>query len=402
MIVVARLLFRPEPGRRPEMQQLLRMGGVLLCVLAIFGLGIGLLGWLSLVAVPVAAIVLLMIVDRFRRGEHQALLYTIAAGAHRGVPINESARGFANENGGDTSARALVLAQCVEAGMPLQKAALKARLKSSTATNLAVRLAETLGDMGSVLFRSLEDMGEIDAAIRVLTARLFYMLQVVFVGTVSLTFIMLKIVPVFQKMFAEFGIKLPSMTVRLIDTSYAMVAYGWLWLLPVALVLLIGYIVATLYYVGWLPINFPLVGQFARRYDCALVLRALAVCVGRKMPLPAAIELLGREFPRRSTARRLSRASLDTASGMHWLEALSRRRIVRPAEAAVLAAAERNGNLQWALDEMADSSIRRFTLHMQAWMQFLFPVALLILGGIVGFVVVALFIPLVALIQGLS
>jgi type IV pilus assembly protein PilC len=68
----------------------------------------------------------------------------------------------------------------------------------------------------------------------------------------------------------------------------------------------------------------------------------------------------------------------------------------------VLQAAQRVGNLEWALDELADASLRRAAYRWQAVVNVLGPLVILFAGLLVGFIVVALFMPLISLIQGLS
>ena len=72
------------------------------------------------------------------------------------------------------------------------------------------------------------------------------------------------------------------------------------------------------------------------------------------------------------------------------------------ADAMVLEAAERTGNLAWALDEMADSSLRRWVYRLRLATNVLFPLMVVVMGVTVAFLVVSLFMPLVALIQGMS
>lgn len=402
MIVVARTLFPQRPGQRPEMQQQMRTIGILLLLIALAGAATGVVGYLSLILLPTIVVVVLMIVDRFRRGEHQALLYTLAAGIRRGIPLPVSARAFADENGGDTSVRAAVLAESIERGMPLRQAVRRARLKMSTASKLAVRLGETLGDLGNVLFRSLDDVTEIDTALRGATAQLFYLSVLVVVGSNILIFIMLKIVPVFQRMFDEFGLKLPAMTALLVNLSNAFVVYGWV-ALPIFVVTSFSLLLlAALYFVGWLPADMPGVRWLSRRYDQSLVLRGVALCVRRGLSLSDAMRVLSEEFPRSNTAWRLRLAWYGIDCGVEWRTSMQRAGLLSDVEAAVLGAAERSGNLAWALEEMADSSLRRYILRLQMWYQIAFPLVLLLLGGVVGFVVIALFLPVIGLIQGLS
>ena len=74
-------------------------------------------------------------------------------------------------------------------------------------------------------------------------------------------------------------------------------------------------------------------------------------------------------------------------------------RIIRRTEHAILQAAQRAGNLPWAMQEMADSARRRFFYKLQALVQTAFPFALIGLGLVVMYIVVALFWPLVTLIE---
>jgi protein transport protein HofC len=76
--------------------------------------------------------------------------------------------------------------------------------------------------------------------------------------------------------------------------------------------------------------------------------------------------------------------------------------LIGQAEYSVLQAAQRVGNLPWALREMAAGSHRRLVYRLQAWLQILFPLVILVYGAVVGVFVVAYFAPLVALIERLS
>mgnify|MGYP001445953182 FL=1 len=87
---------------------------------------------------------------------------------------------------------------------------------------------------------------------------------------------------------------------------------------------------------------------------------------------------------------------------MHWCDALRSVRLLTWTDVAVLKAAERVGNLGWALEEMSEGSLRRWALRWRILVNVAFPFLILALGMVVSVIVVGLFIPLVALIQGLS
>jgi len=166
--------------------------------------------------------------------------------------------------------------------------------------------------------------------------------------------------------------------------------------LPIAL------LAVVLYYLGLFPRDLPVLWRLFRRYDGALIMRGLALAVRREVPLPRALELVAEKYPLRYAGGALKAASLQVQGGMAWPESLRRAGLIAQTDVAVLASAQRAGNLPWALEEMAESALRRTNYRLQVALQMLFPPAVLLLGMTVGFIVVSLFMPLISLIQGLS
>ena len=94
-----------------------------------------------------------------------------------------------------------------------------------------------------------------------------------------------------------------------------------------------------------------------------------------------------------------SHAFSDIQRGAVWSESLCSRNLIGQSDMAVLQAAERAGNLPWAMREMADSNRRRLAYRANALVQMLFPPVVLCFGAMVLFVVVAMFMPLITLIS---
>jgi len=418
--VALKIAVRIMYGRRTfvaadPLKVLLTVSSTVLLVLAAVGALIGLAAptaspmafvivWTP--ALIVIAVIILMSIDRHRHGEHRALVWTLAAAAQRGVPLPEAARAFADETQDDTGARALVLAQGLEQGLPLSDAAAKARLRLATPMRLAVRVGEALGMLGPAMRQQLDDSAEADATLRTVITRIYYLWAVVVILTGILTFVMLKIVPVFQKMFEEFGLELPAMTRLVINTSNWYVRYGWWMTAPLTLTFTLlafaAFVWGGLYFIGWMPRDLPGIWRLFKRYDGALVMRGLALAVRRNLPIVQALHLLAGTYPIRHVARRLASVAERVQQGVNWQESLASTGLISRADAAVLTAAERADNLAWALEEMADSAIRRQAYRLQLALHCFYPVAVLVLGMVVAFFVIGLFLPLLALIQGLS
>ncbi len=353
------------------------------------------LAWLVILAV------IIMAVGRYRHAENRTLLWCLAAAAERGIPLEQAARTYSLERSDELGLRAARLADLLEGGTPLSLALNDTRIRLPLDTSVAVRVGVETGDLGRALAKVSTDNDDADTLLRSIVEKVFYLVVVGNVLVGMLTFIMLKIVPVFAKMFEEFGLELPAATQLLVFISDWIVNY-WFLSSPVLMWLPFFLFFGMLHYVGWLPRNMPFINWFVLRLDGAIVMRCLALAVQQQRPLPEMIWMLTKLYPKTSVRRRLIAAGRGLNNGEHWARALHQSKLVRASDVAVFMAAERSGNLEWALEEMADSNIRRLAYRLRLAVNVLFPIVLFVFGLFIGFVVISLFMPLVALIQGLA
>jgi type II secretory pathway component PulF len=229
-----------------------------------------------------------------------------------------------------------------------------------------------------------------------------YLLLTVVVMKGVVTYLMLKIVPVFAKMFYEFELPLPRPTVTLIDYSYEMVQRGWLitpLLMFTTLLLLVTFHTGAFRVAAFF---LPRLEWFRRRQHGAWLLTALAAMVRQQRPLPESLAFLADRYPTPFIARRLRRAVVNMEGGTSWIEALQRRGFIASYDAALIAASERNGHLAWGMETVAASLERRRMARLRYWSSAIFPPAIVGLGMLIGYVVVSLMLPLIALIAGLA
>jgi type II secretory pathway component PulF len=345
--------------------------------------------------------IIIMVVGRYRGAENRTLLWCLAAAAERGIPLEQAARAYSLERSDELGIRAARLAQLLEGGTPLSLALAKTRVRLPLDTLVAVRVGIETGDLGAALAKIAKYDDDADTLLRSIFEKVFYLGVVANVLIGILMFIMLKIVPVFARMFEEFELELPAATQLLVALTEFFIYY-WFLLLPVLFWLPIFLFVGLLYYVGWLPRNWPLINWFVLRLDGSLVMRCLALSVKQQRPVGEMIWLLANLYPKSSVQNRLMRAGNAVNNGEHWCRALRRGKLLRPSDVAVLTAAERSGNLEWALDEMADRSIRSLAYRIRLALSVLFPLVLFLFGLVIAFVVISLFMPLVDLIRGLA
>jgi type II secretory pathway component PulF len=119
-------------------------------------------------------------------------------------------------------------------------------------------------------------------------------------------------------------------------------------------------------------------------------------------PLPKTVAALAGCYPKWSIRRRLHDLLVDLTRGMDCAASMRARGLISDADVAVLHAAERVGNLPWAMREIADGTRRRLAYRLQAWLQVLFPAAIVVFGVLVMLFYLSYFVPLLSLIQKLA
>jgi type II secretory pathway component PulF len=339
---------------------------------------------------------------RWWTARQHALLWTMAVAAERLIPLGPAIRAFAAERSGVLAYRAMQLADMLEAGVPLPIALDSIPSLLPAEARAKIRVGHETGALAPAIRDAIEVRESHESFWNAAVGRLLYVLAVLLFACCVLTFILLKLAPQFRKIFDEFGLELPAMTQWVIESSYYATVYWWAVIAPAGLILLVIYIYAKLRYVGVLGPGAPVIGWFERRLVTASILENLALVAGRDRPMAEGVGTLAATYPSRTMRVRLGRVLRDIQSGRDWCESLAARRLIRKTELAVLQAAQRVGNLPWALKEMADSNRRRQAYRAQIWLQFLFPVAVLSLGLLVGTVVIAFFVPLIKLVQALT
>ena len=398
-----RLAYRNRGARADDPVRLvLTIAGWLLILAGILGTAFQTFVIFAPLAWGIILDTVLLSVANYRQAERRTLLRCLAAAAARGIPLEQAARAFSLERSDELGLRAARLAELLESGMPLSLCLAETRTRLPIDVDLAVRIGVDTGDFASAIASIPKSDDDAEWQLRAMLERFFYLS---FVGCVLmgiLTFVMLKIVPVFAKMFEEFDLELPDITQACIAVSEFSVQYWPCVMLPLYVLVFGPFLRRMVAYFGGSADHLSIFSGWLRRRDTALLLRALAFSVRQQRPISSMVGLLAHHYPRRGIRKRLRRAGQAIERGEHWCHAFQRARLIRRADSAVLIAAERSGNLEWALEEMADSNLRGLTYRFRMIGNVLFPIVLFVFGIAIAFFVIGLFVPLVELIQGMT
>ena len=390
----------PQSLLGPAIRLAAIVGGVILGLLTLLVM-FGVLGPFAPVWGVVALFVVAEVVRQQRLARQFELLWLLTLSAERAMPLTPAVAAFARRLHGLLGRRARRLAAMLEEGVPLPDALDRCRGLVPRQALPLIRVGWESGRLASGLRRAAAAHRLNMPILAGVQGRIGYLLLVPAYGAVIVIFIMLKIVPALQKIFQDFETALPPMTqflftvMNLAGRGGAVLMFGYLFVLALV-------VYGSLRWLGWIRWELPGLGRLTRRLDSAQVLDALALNAAAERPMTEGLAALARSYPKRSIRRRLVRAQADIQRGCDWSDSLRRQGLIRQPEVVLIRSAQRVGNLAWAMTEMADSARRRYTYRVQALIQVLFPPLVVAMGLAVMFIVVALFLPLVTLIQKMA
>ena len=269
-----------------------------------------------------------------------------------------------------------------------------------------VKAGEAGGALEVILQRLAEFKERAQSLKRKVQGAMIYPCAVIFVATAIVGFIMYYIIPKFKQIFLGFGTELPGITVMLITMSDVVVGYFYLFpAIPIGFWLILKIIRKNKtgeYVVDWLVLKIPLMGQILSKSIVARTMRTLGTLVASGVPI-----LEGLTIARDTAGNAVFRKAFDNVyaairEGESIATPLREARIVDDIVVNMIDVGEETGALDNMMYKIADVYDEEVSVLVDGLVSLLEPLMVGILGFIVGFIVIALFMPLVKLLNDLS
>jgi len=269
-----------------------------------------------------------------------------------------------------------------------------------------VKAGEAGGALEIILRRLAEFKEKAQSLARRIKGAMVYPCVVIFVAVAILSFIMIFIIPKFEKIFEDFRMKLPWITEMLISVSRWFVKYWYVIpLFPVAIWLILKLIRlnrAGAYILDKIKLSLPVSGQIVEKTVVARTMRTLGTLVSSGVPILEALSIV------RETAMNVvfeecyQRVYESIREGETIAQPLKESRLVDDMVVNMIDVGEETGDLDSMLNKIADVYDEEVDVLVESLISLLEPLMIVILGFIVGTIVIALFMPLLALLEGLS
>jgi len=266
-----------------------------------------------------------------------------------------------------------------------------------------VAAGETSGHLDLVLSR-LADFSESqqESAARVKQALIYPL--ILFILTIAILAGLLGyVVPDIVEVFAESDQELPWLTTGVIKASDFVVAYG--------LLILVGFIIVSFLFqrmlampdvrLRWhrLLLKMPIVGKLSRGTNTAQFASTLSILASSGVPLVDAMRIAGEVLSNAWLRLLVSEATSKVSEGTSLSSALERSGNFPPMMLHMIASGESSGELDEMLSRVAKHQQQDADLLMSVLLSLFGPMMLIVMGGAVFIIVLAILLPIINLNQ---
>ncbi|PLX85320.1 MAG: type II secretion system protein GspF [Desulfuromonas sp.] len=269
-----------------------------------------------------------------------------------------------------------------------------------------VQVGENSGTLDQVLQRLAdfqEEQARMKSRIRAATA---YPILMAVVGVGVLFFMFAFVVPKVTRMLEDLGQALPLPTRLLIGASDLLMSTWW-----VLVLLLAAAAIATLRYVRTergrekldrLALRLPLFGKLNLLIATSRFARTLGTLLQSGVPLLGALDIAKNLLQNRVLFNAIEETAVCVREGEGLAAPLKRSGVFPPMVAQMAAVGEKSGEMEQMLFRVAESYEHQVDLSITAMLSLLEPLMILLMGSVVGFIVMAILLPIFQASQGMG
>lgn len=276
------------------------------------------------------------------------------------------------------------------------------RIFSSIYVNM-IRSGEESGALEAVLSRLAEYTEGQARLVRTVQSALTYPVLMVVVAGAILVFLLAYVVPQVTRIFSETGQALPLTTQILISSSSFLADHWWELLLFTASALLVfsRLLRTTTGRLKWdrLVLRLPWIGRLVQRLNIARVARTLSTLLVSGVPMLTALGIVIQLVTNTLLRRALEEARTSVQEGESLAAPLKRSGLFPGLFLQMVAVGERSGELEQMLHRAAEAYDEEVATVLTRLTSILEPLTILVMGGVVLFIVLAILLPIFQLNQ---
>jgi type IV pilus assembly protein PilC len=261
-----------------------------------------------------------------------------------------------------------------------------------------VAAGEVGGILDTILNRLAAYMEKAEVLKRRVKSAMVYPISVTVIAIGIMVIMLVKVIPVFERMFAEFGSELPGPTQAVINVSHFMQAY-----LPHATVMLIAasFALRHIYrtdkgklFFDKIFLKLPIFGSLIKKVAVARFSRTLATMLSSGVPILDALEIVARTAGNMVVEREILQTKQSISEGKTIAEPLSKSKVFPGMVVQMIGVGEQTGAMDAMLSKIADFYDDEVDAAVTALTSLLEPIMMVILGGSIGSLLIAMYLPI--------
>ncbi len=266
-----------------------------------------------------------------------------------------------------------------------------------------VKVGETGGVLSSILDRISSYLEKTLKLKRKVKSALIYPSVVIFMAVVITVILLVKVVPTFASIYDSFDSELPAMTQMLINVS-DLLKHNLLYLLGG--LVLFGILVTRGYHtdrgreiIDRVSLRVPIFGPLIRKVAISRFSRTLATLLQTGVPILESLDIVGRTSGNRVVENVIVNVKNNVREGESIATPLVKSGVFPPMVTRMISIGEKSGQLEKMLGKIADFYDDQVDAAVAGLTSIIEPLIIGFLGIVVGFIVIALFLPIINITQ---
>ena len=261
-----------------------------------------------------------------------------------------------------------------------------------------VRAGEAGGMLDTILQRLAKQM-EKNAKLKAqIKSAMYYPAAIIVVAVVVVTVLLVWVIPIFAKMFSDFGGSLPGLTQFVIDLSLFMQRY----IIFLTIGAGVGGWLLKRYYgtpagrlkIDGLALKVPVIGDLIRKISVSRFTRTFGTLIQSGVPIMESLEIVARTAGNVVVENAIMAARTSVGEGKTLAEPIGKTGVFPPMVVQMISVGEATGALDAMLAKIADFYDDEVDAAVAALTSLLEPALMVFLGTVIGFIVIAMYLPI--------
>lgn len=291
----------------------------------------------------------------------------------------------------------------VEAGSNLSNALKKYPDIFNDLYTSMIQAGEASGNLDTILMRLSEYIENMTKLVGKVKSAMAYPIAVLVIAVVLTSVILWKVVPVFENMFSQLGAALPLPTQIVMDASDFLQNNFFFVVAGMA-----GLVFAFKSYnntfqgrrvVDKIKLKTPVFGELLLKVGVARITRTLATLLNSGVEIIEAITITAKTSGNSILEDAVLKSRSSVQEGKPLYEAWEEPKLFPFMVTQMISVGEQTGSLSTMLGKIADFYDEEVDQSVSALISLMEPIMILFLGGLVGTIIVAMYLPLFSIIQ---